>query len=49
MILHDIEHSDGSFRKLYGKLTGRCGSCGRVLTDPKSKLLGIGPDCRGFR
>lgn len=25
---------------------GRCGKCGRVLTDPKSIKCGIGPHCR---
>ncbi len=29
----------------YGQLTGRCGCCHRTLTDPQSKLRGIGPDC----
>ena len=26
---------------------GRCGACGRALTDPTSIELGIGPTCRG--
>lgn len=26
---------------------GRCGACGRPLTDPTSIELGIGPTCRG--
>ena len=29
----------------YGKLIGRCGCCGRQLTDPDSIALGIGPEC----
>lgn len=29
----------------YGKLTGRCVCCGRLLTDSKSVELGIGPVC----
>ena len=29
----------------YGRLTGRCGCCGRTLTDPKSIERGIGPIC----
>lgn len=40
--------ADG-YRELFGKLTGRCGYCGKLLTDSKSKLIGIGPDCRGYR
>lgn len=24
----------------------RCHCCGRTLTDPRSQLLGVGPDCR---
>jgi hypothetical protein len=31
----------------YGKLTGRCCSCGRELTDPASIEAGIGPICAG--
>jgi hypothetical protein len=30
----------------FGKLTGSCCCCGRLLTNPKSVALGIGPDCR---
>jgi hypothetical protein len=29
----------------YGKLIGSCGCCGRSLTDPNSRALGIGPEC----
>jgi hypothetical protein len=34
------------YRLLYGTFVGRCGWCGRKLTDKTSLLLGIGPDCR---
>ncbi|MTD55699.1 DUF6011 domain-containing protein [Amycolatopsis pithecellobii] len=38
------------YRENYGKLTGHCGWCGKALTDPDSKLRGIGPECaRGIR
>jgi hypothetical protein len=44
--------ADGTGRRLtqdeaseYGKLTGRCVCCGRLLTDSKSVGLGIGPVC----
>lgn len=33
----------------YGQFTGRCGCCHHPLTDDKSKLIGIGPECRGYR
>ncbi len=29
----------------YGMFSGRCGLCGRKLTDPVSVARGIGPDC----
>ena len=32
-------------RANFGLFTGMCGCCGRRLTDPASKLRGIGPDC----
>ena len=44
-LIEDLENGD-TFRALFGRLTGRCGCCGKALTDPKSKLIGIGPDCR---
>lgn len=31
---------------LYGRLTGSCSCCGRLLTNPLSIHLGIGPVCR---
>jgi hypothetical protein len=30
----------------FARLTTRCFWCARALTDPRSKLLGMGPDCR---
>lgn len=30
---------------LYGRAIGRCGRCGRHLTDETSRALGLGPDC----
>jgi hypothetical protein len=47
-IMVDLENGD-TYRARYGQITGRCGCCGKTLTEPKSKLIGIGPDCRGFR
>lgn len=34
-------------QKAYGKLTGTCGYCGRILEDPESVAAGIGPICAG--
>lgn len=33
------------YRASFGRLTGKCGCCGRRLTDPTSISRGIGPDC----
>jgi Family of unknown function (DUF6011) len=40
-ILYDPQRAQAEF----GKLTGRCGCCGKTLTDPNSKMRGIGPEC----
>lgn len=32
--------------KLYGQELGKCGHCGRTLTDETSRAFGIGPVCR---
>jgi hypothetical protein len=32
-------------REAFGQVVGRCGCCGRALTDPDSKMRGIGPEC----
>lgn len=34
--------------KVFADLTGRCCACNRVLTDPESKVAGMGPACRGY-
>lgn len=45
-----INHAIGSDPDLcqarFAVFTVRCCSCGRTLTDPKSKSCGIGPECR---
>lgn len=48
ILLYDVRNTD-TYRALFGQLTGHCGYCGRELTDPESKMHGIGPDCRGER
>ncbi|MFI0484873.1 DUF6011 domain-containing protein [Actinomadura sp. 9N215] len=44
-ILDDLVTKPDYYRAQYGKFTGRCGCCGRALTDNDSKLRGIGPEC----
>jgi hypothetical protein len=39
------EDPEAAMRR-YGHEIGRCGYCGRTLTDPESRYLGIGPVCR---
>jgi hypothetical protein len=31
----------------YGREIGKCGHCGRTLTNPEAREAGIGPICRG--
>jgi hypothetical protein len=46
-LIHGIKNENDIHRRLYGQLTGSCGICGRFLSDPASKTIGIGPDCLG--
>lgn len=41
-----LEHDYDSARARFSAFTTRCSSCRRLLTDPFSKTVGIGPDCR---
>lgn len=41
----DLLTDPALYRRAYGMVTGRCGWCGRALTDPDSKLRGVGPEC----
>lgn len=34
------------YQEEFGRFFGRCGVCNRTLSDPDSKALGIGPECR---
>ena len=44
MILQDIaKHGVEESMLLYGMLIGKCGHCGRTLTNDESRALGIGP------
>jgi hypothetical protein len=40
-VLENIDES----RAKFGKLTGRCGCCGKTLVVAESKMRGIGPEC----
>ncbi|MGI0134991.1 MAG: DUF6011 domain-containing protein [Candidatus Micrarchaeaceae archaeon] len=42
--LINLDPRDASRR--YGVAIGKCGVCGRLLTDPESRSYGIGPVCR---
>jgi len=44
-MLAEFEADPLEAAKRYGKLSGRCCSCGRDLTDPASIEMGIGPIC----
>lgn len=44
-MLAEFETDPLAAAKKYGKLSGRCCSCGRDLTDPESIEAGIGPRC----
>lgn len=46
-ILEKIAEDPESASKDYGKQIGRCGICGRTLTDDDSRAAGIGPICAG--
>lgn len=43
--LADIVDNPASYAGTYGMHTGKCGICGRKLTDRESVERGIGPDC----
>lgn len=42
-----VENDPAAAATRYGQEIGRCHRCNRVLTDPESRRLGIGPECRG--
>lgn len=44
-VIEEIDKAPYAAMELYGKLIGACAYCGRSLTDPLSRLRGIGPDC----
>jgi hypothetical protein len=44
-ILAEIGADVDDARVRYGVELGRCGNCGRALTDETSRQAGIGPDC----
>ena len=45
MILNEIAADYRAAMRLYGQEIGRCGHCGRTLTDAESRARGIGPVC----
>lgn len=46
LVLREIEANPQAAAERFGKEIGRCYKCGRTLTDPVSRELGVGPDCR---
>lgn len=45
--MRNIAADPAAAAKLHGLETGNCSCCGRLLTDPNSVALGIGPICAG--
>lgn len=45
-VLATIAVDPAAAQMRYGVELGRCYACGRTLTDPVSRDMGIGPDCR---
>jgi len=45
-ILHKIAEDPKTAMLEYGRAIGRCGHCGRTLTNEESRAAGIGPVCR---
>ena len=45
--LNELERDPQEAAKDYGRLTGKCCVCSRMLTDPVSIEAGIGPICSG--
>lgn len=47
LVLATIGADPGEAMLRYGLELGKCGHCGRTLTNEESRALGIGPVCRG--
>lgn len=45
-ILSAIAQDVGGALQTYGREIGKCGRCGRTLTNEESRAYGIGPECR---
>jgi hypothetical protein len=45
-VLNAVQADPDGARTRFGKLTGCCYVCSKKLTDARSVVLGIGPDCR---
>ena len=48
-ILDHIARDPKAAAERYGLAIGKCGVCGRTLTDEESRRIGIGPICRAER
>lgn len=47
VVLRKIAEDPEAAMLLYGREIGKCGHCGRTLTNEESREAGIGPICRG--
>ncbi len=45
-IVNLIAQDPYKYTKIFGQIYSCCGSCGAELTDPKSRELQLGPECR---
>ncbi|RPK76378.1 hypothetical protein EES45_23080 [Streptomyces sp. ADI97-07] len=45
-VLDTLDQDPAAARRRFADLSTRCCLCGRALHDDRSKVLGVGPDCR---
>jgi hypothetical protein len=45
-IMDTISRDPYKYARIFGEIYSCCGSCGAELTDPKSRELQLGPECR---
>jgi hypothetical protein len=45
-VVETIARNPYKYARIFGEIYSCCGSCGAELTDPKSRELQLGPECR---